>query len=566
MQTKIKKFFKWFFGIIFVLLVLPITLFVVYTIYFLTITPPEYADKTSLQWQRTEPAKDYYRVQNNWLKKSESGLYEVYLEGKPYERGVAFAKLNNELQKYQEEVFVDQIREIVPSDKYLKFLGYFTRWFNKDLDQNIPMENRLEIAGYSKVIPKDFEYIAPNYERFLNYHAAHDLGHALQQYALVGCTSFSAWDSRTPDSSMIIGRNFDFYAGDRFDDIKMMMFVNPDSGMKFAMITWPGFFGCVSGMNEKGLTVTINAAKIDVPINSATPISILAREILQYAGTIDEAYAIAKQRKTFVSETIMIGSAADHSTALIEKSPTRLGLVRADSSQITCANHYQSEVFKDDSNNIHNIAESASMYRFNRLQQLLAGHDKIDVKAAAEILRDKGGINGEAVGYGNEMAMDQMQGHHAVIFKPQQRLMWVSTSPWQEGKMVCYDLNKFFSEQYKMGEKAEITVDSLEIAADPFMNSPQFAGYLYYRKTAKEIRAVISGKAKEPIRADVIQQFQKSNPDYYYTFALLGDYEAHLKHKSIAIEYYERALKLKINTMQDRWAIEEKIKKLKEKS
>ena len=43
-------------------------------------------------------------------------------------------------------------------------------------------------------------------------------------------------------------------------------------------------------------------------------------------------------------------------------------------------------------------------------------------------------------------------------------------------------------------------------------------------------------------------------------------YEAHLKHKSIAIEYYERALKLKINTMQDRWAIEEKIKKLKEKS
>lgn len=562
MLTKIKKIFLWFFGITFLL----IAVFVVYTIFFLKITPPKYDDKSSLQWQRTEPKTDYYRVGNNWMKKSESGLWEVYLEGKPYERGVAFAKLNTELQKYQEEVFVDQIREIVPSDKYLKFLGYLTRWFNKNLDENVPMENRLEIAGYSEVIPKDFEFIAPNYERFLNYHAAHDLGHALQQYALVGCTSFSAWDSRTPDSSMIIGRNFDFYAGDRFDDIKMVMFMNPDSGHKFAMITWPGMFGCVSGMNEKGLTVTINAAKSDVPTGSATPISILAREILQYAGTINQAYAIAKSRKTFVSETLMIGSAADHSTALIEKSPSRLGLVRTDSSMITCANHYQSSEFKNDSNNIHNIDESASMYRFNRLQQLLSGQQQITPQGAATILRDKGGINNEAVGYGNEMAMDQLQGHHAVIFKPEQRIMWVSTQPWQEGKFVCYDLNKFFSGQYKLNDKVEITIDSLEIAADSFMYTQQFADYLFFRKTVKEIKLVINGKAKEPVRADVIQQFQKSNPDYYYTFALLGDYEKHFGHKSIAIEYYERALKLKINTKQDRWAIEEKIKKLKEKS
>lgn len=144
--------------------------------------------------------------------------------------------------------------------------------------------------------------------------------------------------------------------------------------------------------------------------------------------------------------------------------------------------------------------------------------------------------------------------------------MWVSTQPWQEGRFVCYDLNKFFSEQYKLSDKIEITIDSLEIAADSFMYTQQFADYLFFRKTVKEIKAVIGEKTKEPMRADVIQQFQKSNPDYYYTFALLGDYEKHLGHKSIAIEYYERALKLKINTKQDRWAIEEKIKKLKEKS
>ena len=207
---------------------------------------------------------------------------------------------------------MDQIREIVPSDSYLKFLRFFIVLFNRNLGENVLEEYRDEIYGISLSCTHEYDFIGTPYERQLNYHSAHDLGHAMQDYMLVGCSSFATWGTQSADSSLLIGRNFDFYVGDAFAENKQVAFYVPEQGYRFASVGWPGMIGVLSGMNETGLTVTINAAKSAVPTGSATPISILTREILQYAATIDEAFAIAKKRETFVSESILIGSPTAH--------------------------------------------------------------------------------------------------------------------------------------------------------------------------------------------------------------------------------------------------------------
>ena len=55
------------------------------------------------------------------------------------------------------------------------------------------------------------------------------------------------------------------------------------------------------------------------------------------------------------------------------------------------------------------------------------------------------GMNNEKIGYTNEMAVNQYIAHHSIIFKPQKLQVWVSTSPYQLGEYVCYDLNQVFS-------------------------------------------------------------------------------------------------------------------------
>ena len=279
----------------------------------------------------------------------------MYLEGEPYERGLKYGILAKEIIESQEESFVNQLNEMIPSQFFQKFLTGFIAWMNRDMDEFIAEENLQEIYGISKSFSDKYDYVGPKFYRILYYHAAHDIGHALADLRIVGCTSFSVNHDLSSDGELLLGRNFDFYMGDDFAKDKLLLFIKPTKGYGFGTYAWAGFTGVVSGMNEKGVSVTLNAAKSDIPTSAKDPISLLAREILQYAQNIDEAIEIATNRQTFVSESLMIGSASDNKTIIIEKTPTKIDVYDNQKDIVVCSNHYQSNLFKDDALNLENI-------------------------------------------------------------------------------------------------------------------------------------------------------------------------------------------------------------------
>ena len=505
------------------------------------IDPPKISDERSLNLQRRQLDSNCYTLGNNWFRKSKSGLYELYVEGAPFPRGVIYGKLTAELVKRQEDNFTEQISKLVPSNIYRHFLKYFIGYFNRNLEKNIPEEFKEEIYGISFSASDDYGYIGTKYERLMNYHAAHDIGHALQSMALVGCTSFATWNNRSADSSLILGRNFDFYVGDKFAEDKIVAFYHPDSGYRFMMVTWAGFTGVVSGMNENGLTVTINADKSSIPSGAATPVSLVAREILQYAKNIDEAWAIAKRRKMFVSESFLIGSAADNRAVVIEKTPDSMDIYAPNENFITCTNHFQGTQLGKLASNEQQIKESASAYRYQRLNELLQANGKNTVQKTVDILRDRFGLHGRNIGIGNEKAINQFIAHHSIVFEPQKRLVWVSTAPWQLGQYVAYDLNKIFSMK-GLASNTEVCDSSLNIGPDPFLKTPEFAQFTLYREMKQQIS---DGKQVD------IAKLLTSNPEFFYTWQLAGNYEYKHGNKPLAKQYYETALTKVIPTKQE---------------
>lgn len=527
----------------------------IYLVSVAMVDPPSISKTSAETMDRTDHGQGLYTINNNWLRKSNSGLYELYIEGSPYEMGVINGKLTKELVMNQEKHFNDQINKMIPSTFYKHFLKYFIGWFNRDLDENVSREYKEEIYGISRSASDEYEYIGSNYQRLLNYHAAHDIGHALQSMALVGCTSFGTWGNRSADSTLIIGRNFDFYVGDEFAKEKIVAFVNPSSGYKFMSITWGGFVGVVSGMNEKGLTVTINAAKTTIPSGSATPVSLVAREILQYAGNIEQAIAISKKRTMFVSESFLVGSAYDGKAVVIEKTPDSLDIYDPNEQYILCSNHFQSKGLKYTAENIEQVNESASYYRYQRLSELLKEKRKNSVQSTIDILRDKEGIRGKNIGMGNEKAINQLIAHHSIVFEPKKLLAWVSTSNWQLGPYVAYDLKKVFSLKQKITHE-EIYQDSLNIPADPFLSSPDFRNFVKFRNYKQEIA---NGKKVN------IDSLVLSNPEYYHTYVLAGDQLFGEEQYSRALHMYKVALTKVIATKKEEEHIKDRINECSEK-
>lgn len=516
--------------------------------------PPLPADTTILQAQpETRAGKTW--LGQSWTAKRE-GLTVIRLKGSPFEMGYASGKLLEKEMHTLENEFLVMVRGYVPQQWKINLLKTYITFRNRRLSDYVPLEYRQQIYGTTLGCSDIHPELGDYYDRLLNYHAAHDISYMMIDNPLVskaGCTSFGAWGAATENSHLITGRNFDWEAADVFSRDRIVILCEPEGGIPFVSLAWASMAGVVSGMNRAGVSVTINGAPSSLPGETATPVAMVARDVLQKAQNLTNALDIIRSSRVFVSTLWLVGSKADGKFVVVEKTPQTTNIREPEGDSIVSANHFQTDKLKDDDRNLRYIAEATSLSRYTRMSELLqTNHGDLNPARAAEMLRDRSLPGGKFPGNGHRATLNALIATHATVMDLSEGIFWAASPPHQLGKFVAFDVNDF-----------EHELPTLTVPADPLLASGEFEKARAAHLALVEGRRALKKRDAATALA-AAERAETNNPGFYQNADLRGRALLLLGRPTEGIAALEAALAAQPAFQSEKQDIESLLKQARE--
>ena len=337
----------------------------------------------------------------------------------------------------------------------------------------------------------------------------------------------------------VLGRNFDFEGGRIFDTEKIVKWVFPSKGNAFVSVIWAGMVGAVTGVNERGVYISLNAAGSSDTRRLGTPSTLVLLKVLQEANNAEDALRILQTEQMFITDIFVV---MDNSGRLfrVEKSPTKMAAMQMRTATVV-TNHLNSPVFSEDSTNQFRKGELTSVAREKRGLELLktlppSPDAKSTVNQVLSILRDKGvDEKGQALNLGNRLAIDSLIATHSVIYNAPDGVFFVSEGPALAGRFFGFDLKASFL--------AHRPVQVAVLDADPLVPVTTFNAIKEAnQKISKAHRLVRFKRCTEGLRqlGEIDKEWQEQSPFYH----ALGDAQACLGNLSEARAAWTRALSL----------------------
>lgn len=431
----------------------------------------------------------------NWLSR-ERGIWEYHLEGDPFLLGYANARLGAPLLIETEEYMFSEMRRYIPGSVALQLvkLGVLLRY--RTLPLHIPLAQRIELAGLAEGQPDLNGDFLPTYHRVMFYHALHDITQGLEHSPMLGCTALAATRSATKDGHLLIGRNFDFEGPELFDREKAVLFFKPAGGLGFASVAWSGMMGVVTGINEAGLYVSVNALRSDDKSEAGVPVELLLRQLLERAHTLDEALTLLRSQPVLVPDLYLLGDGKSGEAIAVERSPSRFAVRRmgqsgAPADVLSVANHALSPEFAGDRESLRLRTELTSGARQARVDELLAERrGSLDPAGVLAILRDKRGAGGKELGLGNRSALDALIATHSVVVDATEQVIWVGVGPHALGRYVAFDLKREL--------RGEEQPAPPELPEDPVLRSDDYRAFLQMQRALRAAETLRSREQLAP--------------------------------------------------------------------
>jgi hypothetical protein len=196
--------------------------------------------------------------------------------------------------------------------------------------------------------------------------------------------------------------------------------------------------------------------------------------------------------------------------AVVEKTPLRCVVRRAEDDHIVSANHFLTPELAADPANVRYLREGTSLARYEQMEALVTSRKgSLTPQVAVDILRTTSVPNINA-GLGNPAAINAIVATHSVVIDVTDGVLWVSVGPHQLGPFIPFTVDSFES-----GPARET------ILADPMLTDGSYDRYLKSADTLAQAEALLK-KGKTQEAAQAADEAARLNPGSYKPLLMRG--------------------------------------------
>lgn len=165
----------------------------------------------------------------------------------------------------------------------------------------------------------------------------------------LGCSSLMVDAGRSKTGGPLFGRNLDFYTLGELQKYSLVLAYRPQGKRAFVSVGFPGFIGCLSGMNDAGLALAVHesyASRDGSPLfdPKGVPYALCFRRILEECATVEEAEKLLRSVKRTTLLNLAVCDRKTH--AVLELTPRNVAVRHGENGVCACTNHFRTEALK----------------------------------------------------------------------------------------------------------------------------------------------------------------------------------------------------------------------------
>ncbi len=240
---------------------------------------------------------------------------------------------------------------------------------------------------------------------------------------LFHCSGFALYGDATAGGRMFHGRILDYMKGVGLEQNAVVMVFQPDVGNAWVNISYAGFVGSVTAMNEKHVAIGEMGGRGEGKWDGK-PMAQLVREVMEKANTLDEAVEIMRRGPRTCEYYYVISDAKSKRAVGIAAWPDRFDVVLPGQSHPQLPHPFKDAMLMSGGDRYTELA-----------RRVKAGYGKFDAASARDLMTRPVCMNSNI---------------HSVLFEPDTLDFWVanadSKNPASHTRYTKYNLAELLKE------------------------------------------------------------------------------------------------------------------------